>query len=98
MIRKKTRQISHANFGEGSTSIVVAKQQQKLCSANKKRERKLVIYMSPQHPVSKEEGGRVRMIVKTSMDSPQVIVTDGNDLKVLERLFLEYILADCLAC
>ena len=46
--------------------------------------------------VSKEEGGRVRMIVKTSMDSPQVIVTDGNDLKVLERLFWS-ILADCLA-
>ena len=57
----------------------------------KKGERKLVIYH-----VSKEEGGRVRMIVKTSMDSPQVIVTDGNDLKVLERLFWS-ILADCLA-
>ena len=28
------------------------------------------------------EEGRVRMIVKTSMESPQIIVTDGDDLKV----------------
>ena len=29
-----------------------------------------------------DEEGRVRMIVKTSMESPQIIVTDGDDLKV----------------
>ena len=31
--------------------------------------------------------GRVRMIVKTSMESPQIIVTDGDDLKVLFHIF-----------
>ena len=29
-----------------------------------------------------DEEGRVRMIVKTNMESPQIIVTDGDDLKV----------------
>ena len=29
-----------------------------------------------------DEEGRVRMIVKTSMESPQISVTDGDDLKV----------------
>ena len=31
--------------------------------------------------------GRVRMIVKTSMESPQIIVTDGDDLKVFFHIF-----------
>ena len=33
------------------------------------------------------EEGRVRMIVKTSMESPQIIVTDGDDLKVFFHIF-----------
>ena len=33
------------------------------------------------------EEGRVRMIVKTSMESPQIIVTDGDDLKVFLHIF-----------
>ena len=34
-----------------------------------------------------DEEGRVRMIVKTSMESPQIIVTDGDDLKVFLHIF-----------